>query len=95
MAKIVVEDYAYSASWDFDPTRPAPSKWVLPPPRIHKVNVDGASSKQDNFSSVGLAIRDSNGQVVAALCLPLQSYYSAELTEIFALEQGVLLAQEL
>ena len=71
MVKIVVEDYAYSASWDFDPTRPAPSKWVLPPPRIHKVNVDGASSKQDNFSSVGVAIRDSNGQVVAALCLPL------------------------
>ena len=59
------------------------------------MNVDGASSEQDNFSSVGVAIKDSNGQVVAALCLPLQSYYSAELTEVFALEQGFLLAQEL
>jgi len=90
MAKIAVEDYACSASWDFDLTRPALSKWVPPLPGIHKMNVDGASSEQDNFSSVGVAIRDNNGQVVAALCLPLQSYYSAELTEIFALEQGVL-----
>ena len=86
MAKIAMEDYACSTSWDFDPTRPAPSKWVPPPPGIHKVNVDGAFSEQDNFSSVGVAIRDSNGQVVATFFLPLQSYYSAELTEIFALE---------
>ena len=35
------------------------------------------------------------GQVVAALCKPLQACFLAELTEIMALEQGVLLAQEL
>ena len=66
-----MDDYACSTSWDFDPTRPASSNWVPPPPRVLKVNVDGASSEQDNFSSVGVAIRDSKGQVVAALCLPL------------------------
>jgi len=65
------------------------------PPGIHKVNVDGTSSEQDSFSSVGVVIRDSKGQVVATLCLLLQSYNSAELTKVFALEQGVLLAQEL
>ena len=65
------------------------------PPGIHKVNVDGTSLEQDSFSSVGVVIRDSKGQVVATLCLLLQSYYSAELTKVFALEQGVLLAQEL
>ena len=32
---------------------------------------------------------------MAALCSPLQSYFSAELKEVFALEQGVLFAQEL
>ena len=58
-------------------------------------NVDGASSDQDGSSSVGVVIRDSNGQTMAALCLPLQSHFSAELTEVFALEQGVLFAQEL
>ena len=44
---------------------------------------------------MAVVIRDSNGQVVATLCLPLQSYFSAELTKVFALEQGVLFAQEL
>nr|XP_023906281.1 uncharacterized protein LOC112018008 [Quercus suber] len=89
MAKNAVDEYACFASWDFDPRRPSP------PPGIQKVNVDGASSEHDSFSSVGVVIRDNKGQVVAALCLPHQSYYSAELTEVFALEQGVLLAQEL
>ena len=58
-------------------------------------NVDGASADQDGSSSVGVVIRDSNGQIMVALCLPLQSHFSAELTEVFALEQGVLFAQEL
>lgn len=95
MARNVVEDFACSANWDFDFVRPAASNWVLPPPGTFKVNVDGASSEHDGSSSVGVVIRDSNGLVVAALCLPLQSHFSAMLTEIFALEQGVLLAQEL
>ena len=62
---------------------------------MFKVNVDGASSDQEGSSSVGVVIRDSSGQVMAALCSPLQSYFSAELKEVFALEQGVLFAQEL
>nr|XP_023913516.1 uncharacterized protein LOC112025081 [Quercus suber] len=95
MARNAVEDFACSANWDFDSVRPAASNWVLPPPGIFKVNVDGASSEHDGSSSVGVVIRDSNGLVVAALCLPLQSHFSAELMEVFALEQGVLLAQEL
>ena len=44
---------------------------------------------------MGVVVRDFNGQAVAALCLSLQSYFFAELTEVFALEQGVLFAQEL
>ena len=62
---------------------------------MFKVNVDGASSDQEGSSSVGVVIRDSNGQIMAALCLPLQSHFSVELMEVFALEQGVLFAQEL
>uniref|UniRef100_A0A7N2LNU2 RNase H type-1 domain-containing protein n=1 Tax=Quercus lobata TaxID=97700 RepID=A0A7N2LNU2_QUELO len=49
----------------------------------------------DRFSSVGVIIKDCNGQVVAALCKPLEACYSAELTEVIALEKGFLLAQEL
>ena len=66
-----------------------------PPLGVFKVNVDGASSNQDGSSNVGVVIRDSNGQIMAALSLPLQSHFSAELIEVFVLEQGVLFAQEL
>ena len=95
MARNAVDDLACSASWDFGLVRPASSSWISPPPRIFKVNVDGASLEQEGSSNVGVVIRDFNAQVVAALCLPLQSYFSVELTEVFALEQGVLFAQEL
>ena len=95
MARNAVEDFACSASQDFGHVRPASSSWTPPPLGVFKVNVDGASSDQEGSSSVGVVIRDSSGQVMAALCLPLQSHFSAALTEVFALEQGVLFAQEL
>ena len=95
MARNAVEGFACSASWDFGLVRPASSSWVPPPFGVFKVNVDGACSKQEGSSSVGVVIRDFNGQVVAALCLPLQSYFFVELMEVFALEQGILFAQEL
>ncbi|KAL0011480.1 hypothetical protein SO802_006588 [Lithocarpus litseifolius] len=50
---------------------------------------------KESISSVGVVIRDCLGQVVAALCKPLHARFPADLTEILALEQGVLLAQEL
>ncbi|XP_023884264.1 uncharacterized protein LOC111996510 [Quercus suber] len=74
---------------------PHPAGLSLPLELIHKINVDGASSESDCSSSIGVVIRDSLGQVVAALCKPLQACFPAELTEIMAVEQGVLLAQEL
>lgn len=69
---------------------PHPIGFHPPPPLgIHKI------SEHDRFSSVVVIIRDCNGQVVAALCKLLQACYSAKLTEVIDLEQGVLLAQEL
>ena len=95
MARNAMDDFACFASWDFGLVRLASSSWIPPPPGIFKVNVDGASSEQEGSSSVGVVIRDFNGQVVAALCLLLQSYFSTKLMKVFALEQGVLFAQEL
>ncbi|XP_075674920.1 uncharacterized protein LOC142644128 [Castanea sativa] len=95
LAKGNAEDFACFATWDFSQTRTLPTRWVPPPPRIHKIIVDGASSELESFSSIGVVIRDYMGQVVAALCKPLKACFFAELTEIMALKQGVLLAQEL
>ena len=60
------------------------------------MNVDGASSIDGSgTSSIGVIIRDALGRIVAALCKALPVHYPAELTEFFALEHGVLLAQDL
>ncbi|KAL0006246.1 hypothetical protein SO802_013807 [Lithocarpus litseifolius] len=95
LAKSSVDDFACSATWDLSQSRAPLSSWSPPPPGFHKINVNGASSESDSCSSVGVVIRDCWGQVVAALCKPLQACYPAELMEIMAIEQGVLLAQEL
>lgn len=95
LAKNVSEDFVSSTTWDIGQPRTTPSSWVLPSLGFHKINVDGASSELDSFSSVGVVIRDCKGDVVATLCKPLQTCFSVELTEVFALEHGILFAQEL
>ena len=47
------------------------------------------------ISGVGAIVRNDGGKVVVALCKALPSCYPAEWAELFALEQGVLLAQQL
>ena len=66
-----------------------------PPPDVLKINVDGSSSDLKDSSCIGVIIRDCKGQTVVAFCKPLQSHFSAELVEMFAVEQGISLAREL
>ena len=96
MAKSIVEDYREAFSL-VSPSLPfAQECWVAPPLGFLKVNVDGASSIDGSgTSSIGVIIRDDLGRIVAALCKALPVHYPAELTELFALEYGVLLAQDL
>ena len=68
----------------------------MPPPSFFKINVDGASSLDGHkVLGVGVIIRDVEGGVVAALRKALPMHYPAEWTELFAMEQGVLLAREM
>ena len=58
--------------------------------------MDGACSIDGSgISDVGVIIRDESGGVIAALSKALPSHFPAEWTEFIALEQGILLAQEL
>ena len=91
----VVEDFNNVAAWDFSQPRALPIKWTPLPLGIFKVNVDGATSDHGGNSSVGVIVRDCTGQTVAASCTLLKACYSAELVEIMALLQGILLAQDL
>ena len=96
MASCSIDDFSVAATVDLATPRPASSScWSPPPHGVYKINVDGASSNLDGSSSIGVIIRDCKGDTIAALCKPLQSHFSAELVEILALEQGILLAQDM
>ena len=69
-------------------------KWTAPPPGSFKINVDGATSEDERNSSVGVVIRDVDGNVLAACCKYLQGQYSVEEVEALTVEYGLLLAKE-
>ena len=96
LAKSMVEDYKEAFLLDTPPLPSPQSSWVAPPPDYFKVNVDGASSIDGSgISGIGVIVRDEMGRVIVALCKALPMHYLAEITEFFALEHGVLLAQEM
>ena len=59
------------------------------------MNVDGATSMDNRHSSIGVVIRDSNGMVSATITKILLAQYNVEEVEVIALENWVLLAQEM
>ncbi|XP_023893347.1 uncharacterized protein LOC112005329 [Quercus suber] len=69
--------------------------WATPPPGFHKINVDGAMDEGVGCSGIGVIIRDSSGAVIGALSKVLPVSLNAEVTEAFALLNGVLFALEL
>ena len=96
MAKNSIEDFNDATTINLFTPRPIHTcNRSLPPPGVFKINVDGSSSDLEGNFSIRVIIRDYKGQTVVALCKPLQTHYTAELVEIFAIEQGILLVQEL
>ncbi|XP_023907861.1 uncharacterized protein LOC112019574 [Quercus suber] len=77
------------------PPKSQASSWTPPPPGYYKINVDGASSEDGRPSNIGVIIHDSNGRVMAAMCKLLQACYPIEAVEAIAIENGILLAQEI
>nr|POF27295.1 hypothetical protein CFP56_25554 [Quercus suber] len=67
----------------------------LAPSGFFKINVDGAASDDGTNSSIGVIIRDNQGNPIAASSKTLPSPYTAEITEAIALLHGVLLALEM
>ena len=93
MAKNSIEEFNDAATIDLFTPRPSHLyNWSPPPPCVFKINVDGSLSDLEESSNIGVIIRDCKGQIVATLCKPLQSHYTADLVEVLAMEQGILLA---
>ena len=77
-----------------NPTKES-SRWTPPLPRVFKINVDGATSKDRWNSSAGAVIRDFCGAVLAACSKFLQGQFSVEEVEVLAMEAGILLARDM
>ena len=69
--------------------------WKKPQAGVFKINTDGATGGDGRRSSIGVVIRDSRGEVAAALCRVLPGCFSVDETEALAIEAGIMLAREL
>ena len=68
--------------------------WKPLPLGYFKINVDGALFTKSKQSSVGVIVRNEEGNVVAAMCRKLDFPLDALETEAKALEIGVTFAEE-
>ncbi|KAL5783938.1 hypothetical protein ACOSQ2_006330 [Xanthoceras sorbifolium] len=76
------------------PRQPRSSPWSPPPAGSLKLNSDAAVSPGYFVMGSGAVVRDSQGKVVAASAKPLLGFFPAELGELLALREGLLLAKE-
>ena len=70
-------------------------RWKKPLAGVFKINTDGATADDGRRSSIGVVIRDSKGEVAAALCRVLPGCFLVDETEALAIEAGIMLAREL
>ncbi|KAL5808022.1 hypothetical protein ACOSQ3_028713 [Xanthoceras sorbifolium] len=71
------------------------SSWSPPPAGSLKLNTDAAVKPGFSMMGSGTVVRDSQGKVVAASAKPLLGFFPAELGELLALREGLLVAKEL
>ncbi|KAL5781025.1 hypothetical protein ACOSP7_006054 [Xanthoceras sorbifolium] len=76
------------------PRQPRSSPWLPPPAGSLKLNTDAAVKASCSVMGSGAVVRDSQGKVVAASAKPLLGFFPAELGELLALREGLLLAKE-
>ncbi|KAL5841326.1 hypothetical protein ACOSQ3_011929 [Xanthoceras sorbifolium] len=74
---------------------PCSASWSSPPAGSLKLNTDAAVKSGFSVMGSDAVVRDSQGKVVAASAKPLLGFFPAELGELLALREGLLVAKEL
>ena len=69
--------------------------WKPPSADFIKINVDGAVFPDENKSSIGVVIRNHEGQVLASQSLKLHQAYSPGLIEAIVVYSGIILASDI
>ncbi|KAL5764109.1 hypothetical protein ACOSP7_016457 [Xanthoceras sorbifolium] len=69
--------------------------WLPPLAGSLKLNSDAAVKLGSSVMGAGAVVHDGQGKIVVASAKPLLGFFSAELGELLALREGLLLAKEL
>ena len=72
-----------------------PVKWKPPSLNRYKINMDGAVFKEQRMASVGILIRDAEGQLIGACSRKLEVPLGAIEAEAKAVELGLMFARDL
>ena len=94
-ARRLIQDYNKASSLCNCGTARADSKWRAPPVGMYKINVDSATSEDGRPSSIGVIIRDSRSETIAAMRMSFPGQYTSLETQTLAVEKRVLLAKKM
>ena len=70
-------------------------RWSHPPEGIYMVNFDAAMFEDSSCAAIGVAIRDSDGEIIAASSQRIPLPFSVEMAEAMATRRAALFAQEM
>ena len=59
-------------------------RWCRPPEGVYKVNFDASLFENVGYAGIGVAIRDSEGEIIAALSQQIPLPFSVEMAEAMA-----------
>ena len=71
------------------------SRWIPPPGGLMKLNVDAATSKNSNLSTVAAVARGEHGDFLGASSVVLHGITNPEMLEAMACREGMSLAADL
>ena len=89
----LVREFFEACKSEAVPRVPAiPMCWFRPPDGLYKVNFDAALFENSGCASIGVAIRDSNGAIIATLSQRIPLPFLVEMAEAMAARRAILFA---
>ncbi|XP_075644984.1 uncharacterized protein LOC142615973 [Castanea sativa] len=73
----------------------AETKWKPPPPGLFKINFDGSVFENLGWAGLGVAIRDAEGRIIAALSQKIPLPRSVDMVEALAARRAITFAHEI
>lgn len=95
LASRVLTVFKSACSYPIVPQAPPLTKWRAPPSGFFKINTDAAASDDGKNSCVGVVIQGCQGEILAASSKVLSASFPVDISEAFAILEGVLLVAEM